>query len=62
MVSGHIVQEKAEKAKIHRFKIVSANILMCTSHLVQNFLTKVKQWWFNDSYFYFLKIDKIWKT
>ena len=36
MISDDIVQEKAEKTKIHRFEFLSENIVMSILHQVQN--------------------------
>ena len=40
MITGDIVQEKAEITKIHRFEFLSENIVMCIFTLVQNLLIK----------------------
>ena len=41
MITGDIVQEKAEITKIHRFEFLSEYIVMCIfTHLVQNLLIK----------------------
>ena len=36
MITDDIVQEKAEKTKIHRFEFLSENIVMSILHQVQN--------------------------
>ena len=40
MITGDIVQEKAEITKIHRFEFLSENIVMCIFTQVQNLLIK----------------------
>ena len=40
MITDDIVQEKAEKTKIHRFEFLSENIVMSILHKVQNLLIK----------------------
>ena len=40
MITGDIVQEKAEKTKIHQFEFLSENIVMCIFTLVSKFTYK----------------------
>ena len=40
MITGDIVQEKAEITKIHRFEFLSENIVMCIFTLGSNLLIK----------------------
>ena len=40
MITGDIVQEKAEITKIHRFEFLSEKIVMCTFALVSRFTFK----------------------
>ena len=41
MISGDVVQEKAEITKIHRFEFLSDNYAMCIFTLVRNLPLKV---------------------
>ena len=63
MITGDIVQEKAEITKIHRFEYLSDNIVMCIFTLGSKFTYKGTQ---NDDLptvtSIFKKIDEKWKV
>ena len=52
MIAGDVVQEKAEKTKIHWFEFLSENIVMFIFTLVSKFTYKGMP---NDDLFLFLK-------
>ena len=62
MITGDIVQEKAEITKIHRFEFLSENIVMCIFTLGSKFPYKGAP---NDDFptvtSIFKKINNIWK-
>mgnify|MGYP001335507932 FL=1 len=62
MISGDIVQEKAEITKIHRFENLSENIIMCIFTLGSKFTYKGTP---NDDLptvtSIFKKVDNVWK-
>ena len=62
MISGDVVQEKAEITKIHRLEILSENIVMCIFTLGSKFTYKGVS---NDDLptvtSIFKKVDNIWK-
>ena len=62
MISGDIVQEKAEKTKIRRFETLSGNIVMCIFKLGSKFTYKGTP---NDDLptvtSIFKKVNGIWK-
>ena len=62
IISGDVVQEKAEIAKIHRFENLSENIIMCIFTLRSKFTYKGTP---NDDLptvtSIFKKVDNVWK-
>ncbi len=62
MISGDVVQEKAEVTKIHRLEFLSENIVMCVFTLGSKFTFKGKA---NDDLptvtSIFKKVDHVWK-
>ena len=62
MISGDVVQEKAEITKIHRFEFLSENIVMCIFTLGSKFTYKGTP---NDDLptvtSIFKKLDNVWK-
>ena len=62
MISGDVVQEKAEITKIHRFEFLSENIVMCIFTLGSKFIYKGTP---NDDLptitSIFKKMDNVWK-
>ena len=62
MISGDVVQEKAEVTKIHRLELLSENIVMCVFTLGSKFTYKGNP---NDDLptvtSIFKKVDNIWK-
>ena len=62
MISGDVVQEKAEITKIHRFEFLSDNYAMCIFTLVSKFTYKGTP---NDDLptitSIFKKVDNLWK-
>ena len=62
MISGDIVQEKAEITKIHRFEFLSENIVICIFTLGSKFIYKGTP---NDDLptvtSIFKKVDNVWK-
>ena len=62
MISGDVIQEKAEITKIHRFEFLSENTVMCIFTLGSKFTYKGK---LNDDLptvtSIFKKVDNVWK-